>query len=104
MSSEDELQILDKSSGYERNIKINNDDIELINSGKTMLSHLKFDQEYPIYDENMKIKFKMTGDELYKKHYSKVEKSVRQRQQRRENLMKNRENKNIYYHNQDRKR
>ena len=30
MSSEDELQILDKSSGYERNIKINNDDIELI--------------------------------------------------------------------------
>ena len=59
---------------------------------------------YPIYDENMKIRFKMTGDELYKKHYSKVEKSVRQRQQRRENLMKNRENKNIYYHNQDRKR
>ena len=104
MSSEDELQILDKSSGYERNIKINNDDIEFINSGKTMLSYLKFDQEYPIYDENMKIKFKMTGDELYKKHYSKVEKSVRQRQQRRENLMKNRENKNIYYHNQDRKR
>ena len=90
-----------KNIGY---IKINNDDIELINSGKTMLSHLKFDQEYPIYDENMKIKFKMTGDELYKKHYSKVEKSVRQRQQRRENLMKNRENKNIYYHNQDRKR
>ena len=30
MSSKDELQILDKSSGYERNIKINNDDIELI--------------------------------------------------------------------------
>ena len=30
MFSEDELQILDKSSGYERNIKINNDDIELI--------------------------------------------------------------------------
>lgn len=90
-----------KNIGY---IKINNDDIKLINNGKTMLSHLKFEQEYPIYDENMKIKFKMTGDELYKKHYSKVEKSVRQRQQRRENLMKNRENKNIYYHNQDRKR
>ncbi len=34
MSSEDELQILDKSSGYERNIKINNDDIDLINSGE----------------------------------------------------------------------
>lgn len=73
-----------KNIGY---LRLDRKDVKTINNGKTMLSYLKFDKEYSIYDDNMNIRLKMQGKDLYTNHYDKVNKEVRKKQQRREAYM-----------------
>lgn len=62
-----------------RYIWINKDNIMEIHSGKTMLTFIDKDKEYKIYDKDNRVVQTIKGEELYGKHYDKVESTVRKR-------------------------
>ena len=55
----------------------------LINEGKTVYTDLQKEKEYQIVDENNREQYRITGEELYTRHYDMVSKK-REEQQRRE--------------------
>lgn len=55
-----------------------------IHNGKTLLTFLDKNKNYKLYDEENRVIGTLKGDELYSKHYDKVENSVRERYQKKE--------------------
>lgn len=58
-------------------------DSVLINEGKTIYTDLQKDKEYQIVDDNNQEQYRITGEELYSRHYDPVSRK-REEQQRRE--------------------
>ena len=58
-------------------------DSVLINEGKTIYTDLQKDTEYQIVDDNNQEPYRITGEELYSRHYDPVSRK-REEQQRRE--------------------
>ena len=56
-----------------------------IHNGKTMLTYLDKKKEYKIYGKENQVLFTMKGEELYSKHYDKVEHAVRERYKKEKN-------------------
>lgn len=67
------------NAGY---IWIRKDDIMEIHQGKTLLTYLDKEKDYKIYSEDNRILYTMKGQELYEKHYDRVERTVRERYQK----------------------
>ena len=55
----------------------------LINDGKTIYTDLQKEKEYQIVDENNREQYRITGEELYSRHYDMVGQK-KEEQQRRE--------------------
>ena len=62
-----------------RYIWIKKENIMEIHSGKTMLTFIDKDKDYKIYDKDNRVVQTIKGEELYGKHYDKVESTVRKR-------------------------
>lgn len=58
-------------------IWLNKKDIMEIHDGKTLLTYLDKNKEYKIYSKDNRVLYTMKGEELYNKHYDKVENAVR---------------------------
>ena len=58
-------------------------DSTLINNGKTIYTDLQKDKEYQIVDDNNQELYRITGEELYTRHYDSVN-HKREELQRRE--------------------
>ena len=66
-------------------IWLKKEDIMEIHNGKTMLTYLDKKKEYKIYGKENQVLFTMKGEELYSKHYDKVEHAVRERYKKEKN-------------------
>lgn len=65
-----------QNEGY---IWINKADIMEIHNGKTLLTYLDKNKDYKIYSADNRIIRTIRGEELYSRHYDRVESAVRQR-------------------------
>lgn len=54
-------------------------DLMEIHNGKTLLTYLDKEKEYKIYSKDNRVLYTMKGQELYEKHYDRVERTVRER-------------------------
>lgn len=62
-----------------RYVWLKKDNIMEIHSGKTMLTFIDREKDYKIYDKDNRVVETIKGEELYSKHYDKVESTVRMR-------------------------
>lgn len=63
-------------------IWIRKEDIMEIHNGKTLLTYLDKEKDYKIYSEDNRVLYTMKGEDLYAKHYDRVERTVRERYQK----------------------
>ena len=61
---------------------IRKEDIMEIHNGKTLLTYLDKEKDYKIYSEDNRVLYTMKGEDLYAKHYDRVERTVRERYQK----------------------
>lgn len=69
-------------------IWIHKENVMDIHSGKTMLTFFDRNKQYKLYDEENHVIGTMKGEDLYSKHYDKVEASVREKYQKTVNQPK----------------
>ena len=69
-------------------IWIHKENVMDIHNGKTMLTFLDRNKQYKLYDEENRVIGTIKGEELYSKHYDKVEASVREKYQKTVNQSK----------------
>lgn len=68
-----------KNVGY---IWIPKENMMEIHNGKTLLTYLNRNKDYKIYSDDNRVLYTMKGEQLYSKHYDKVEKTIRERYQK----------------------
>ena len=63
-------------------VVMDQEDIMEIHNGKTLLTYLDKEKDYKIYSEDNRVLYTMKGEDLYAKHYDRVERTVRERYQK----------------------